>query len=74
MIQRPPSKKLKQLYHTFELDERRAAHYGHYSWTDYLGLVGDPWWAFDSDSKADVIAFYRVNTLLEAKINAWQNK
>lgn len=56
-----------QISYSFDLEERYAATFSGYTWQEYSGLVGsDRWLTGDSvDSKASVIAYYRVANRIE---------
>ena len=49
------------------MEQRYAAIHSGYTWREYLDLPGSDDWAGDGqDSKAKVIAFYRLSKLIEA--------
>jgi len=53
--------------YTFELEERYAATYSGYTWQEYQQLIGSDMWLNDEmvDSKASVIAYYRMANRIE---------
>lgn len=51
------------------MEQRLAAQWAHYTWGDYLDLVGADWWLdpySGGDSKAKVLASFRIAKTLEA--------
>jgi len=50
------------------VEQRQAARYSGYTWDEYVQLPGDPWCMDpqDTDCKADVVAFYRVEKRIAA--------
>jgi len=48
------------------MEQRYAATHSGYTWQTYLDLPGSDDWADGDDSKAKVIAFYRLSKLIEA--------
>lgn len=48
------------------MEQRQAAKYSGYTWEAYNRLPGDPWYKGDeyTDSKAEVIAFYRLDVAM----------
>lgn len=49
------------------MEQRTAAKYCGYTWQDYINLPGDPWYKApgQDDSKAEVIAFYRLSIMMQ---------
>lgn len=45
------------------MEQRQAAQYCGYTWAEYSELPGDPWYKRpdQADSKAEVVAFYRLS-------------
>lgn len=54
------------------MEERLAAKHAGYTWKEYQELPGAGWWvdpANPTDSKADVLAVYRMDSWIKAVAN-----
>lgn len=58
-----------QIHYSFHMEQRLAAKHSNLTWDEYQRLPGSNEWVDVNnpcDSKADIVAFYRMDSLIHA--------